>query len=281
MSIVKFSIQDKGSLAAQVTSQLRDAIVRLELPPGVSLSETDVARRFGVSRQPVREAFIKLADMGLLAIRPQRGTFVRQISTASVMNARFVREAVEVAVVREAALTPRPNLQARLGKLLEGQAERAAANDAFGFLRLDEAFHEALAGGIGRPTAWSILEDLKAQMDRVRYLSFESATPLVDLVDQHRAIVDRIGAGDAAGAEAAMRRHLREILSSLPLIASAHPDYFTKDEPSEVSADQPRIRSNPDATQQDTVADRRQTPVTGLATGAVIASAVIGHPARA
>jgi DNA-binding GntR family transcriptional regulator len=231
MSVVKFAIQDEGSLAAQVTLQLRDAIVRLELPPGVSLSETDVARRFGVSRQPVREAFIKLADMGLLAIRPQRGTFVRQISTASVMNARFVREAVEVAVVREAALKPRPRLLVELRALLGEQAVRAAANDAHGFLRLDEAFHAALADGIGRPAAWAILEDLKAQMDRVRFLSFEGATPLADLVAQHRAVVERIAAGDAAGAEAAMRRHLREILASLPLIAAAHPDYFTNDEP--------------------------------------------------
>jgi GntR family transcriptional regulator, rspAB operon transcriptional repressor len=231
-TVVKFAIQDEGSLAAQVTAQLRDAIVRLELAPGVSLSETDVARRFGVSRQPVREAFIKLADMDLLAIRPQRGTFVKPISTTNVMNARFVREAVEVAVVREAALAPRPGLVADLRALLMRQSERAAAADPRGFLKLDEAFHEGLADGIGRRSAWAILEDLKAQMDRVRFLSFEGATPLTELVEQHRAIVDRIESGDAAGAEAAMRRHMREILASLPLIAAAHPDYF-QDEPTD------------------------------------------------
>ncbi len=231
MNVVSFALKDKGPLAAQVAARLKDAIVRLELRPGESLSETDVARRFGVSRQPVREAFIKLAEMGLVAIRPQRGTFVRQISTADVMNARFVREAVEVAVVREAAAAPAPELLARLQALLCAQEERAAARDGAGFLKLDEAFHHALADGIGRGVAWRIIEDLKAQMDRVRYLSVEGATPLAELVAQHRAVVERIAAGDAAGAEAAMRRHLREILSSLPLIARAHPEYFTQDDP--------------------------------------------------
>jgi GntR family transcriptional regulator, rspAB operon transcriptional repressor len=230
MTVVMFALQDEGPLAQQVTDRLRDAIVRLELKPGSSLSETDVSRRFGISRQPVREAFIKLADMGLVAIRPQRGTLVRQISVASVMNARFVREAVEVAVVSEAALAPRPALVDRLRTLIGRQRESAATQDAVAFLRLDEEFHEALAAGIGRSMAWRILENQKAQMDRVRFLSFDGATPLEDLVSQHIAIVDRIAAGDAAGAAAAMRLHLREILSSLPRIAAAHPDYFTQDE---------------------------------------------------
>ena len=59
-------------------------------------------RASGVSRQPVREAFIKLSEAGLVRIRPQRGTFVVKISTKQVTDARFVREAVEVAVARKA-----------------------------------------------------------------------------------------------------------------------------------------------------------------------------------
>jgi GntR family transcriptional regulator, rspAB operon transcriptional repressor len=150
-----------------------------------------------------------------------------------VMDARFIREAVEVAVVREAAKRKRPQLVAQLTALLDAQESRAAAQDGVGFLKLDEEFHEAIADGIDRRMAWDILEDLKAQMDRVRFLSFESATPLADLVSQHRAIVERIAACDVNGAEAAMRRHLSEIMASLPLIALAHPEYFTRNEPAE------------------------------------------------
>lgn len=231
MSVTAFSLQDDGRLAQQVAERLKDAIVRLEMPPGALLSEMETARRFGISRQPIREAFIKLAEMGLVAIKPQRGTFVTPISIRSVMDARFIREAVEVAVVREAALEPRMSLVADLKALVGRQATCVANGDVVGFLRLDEAFHEALAEGIGRRMAWETLTGLKTQMDRVRFLSFEGATPLSDLVAQHRAITERIAAGDVAGAEASMRHHLAQILSSLPLIAAAHPDYFTRNEP--------------------------------------------------
>jgi len=220
-------LSGRGAIAAQVTDALRAAIVRLDLPPGSLVSEAEIARRYGVSRQPVREAFIKLQEAGLLAIRPQRGTMVQPISVVDVMNARFVREAVEAAVVREAASARPAGLENTLRDLLRAQADAEKRGDADRFLELDEAFHRALAEAIGRGVAWSVLEGIKAQMDRVRYLSFEGASPLGDLVRQHQAIARAVGAGDADAAEAAMRTHLREILSSLPKIAAAHPDYFT------------------------------------------------------
>ena len=61
-----------------------------------------MAQRLGVSRTPVREAVIRLAEAGLLEVLPQRGTFVRKISLKAVRDARFVREAIELAVLREA-----------------------------------------------------------------------------------------------------------------------------------------------------------------------------------
>src|SRR5690554_5571253 len=68
--------------------------------PGTRISETELAAAYEVSRQPVREAFIKLAEEGLLAVRPQRGTFILRISIPAVLTARFIREAVEADIVR-------------------------------------------------------------------------------------------------------------------------------------------------------------------------------------
>jgi len=215
-----------GSIAPQLLRLLREAIVQGELLPGTVVSEADIARRFGVSRQPVREAFIKLQEAGLLSIKPQRGTVVQRISVDAVFDARFVREAVEVAVVRVAAELQPKDLARRLAELIAAQEHAARDADAPAFLRLDEAFHRAMADGIGRSFAWTALEAIKAQMDRVRFLSFEGATPLPELIRQHRAIAGAIAAADPGQAEAAMRAHLREILASLPRIAEAHPDYF-------------------------------------------------------
>ncbi len=90
-------------IVPQIINRLRQAIIELRLEPGQPLSEKEIALLYGVSRQPVREAFIKLAEAGLVQVLPSRGTYVTKISVKEVLNARFVREAIECAVVREAA----------------------------------------------------------------------------------------------------------------------------------------------------------------------------------
>ena len=213
-------------IARQVTRALRRAIVTMRLRPGEMLSEQEIASRLGVSRQPVREAFIKLGEAGLLRVLPQRGTLVVKISRAAVEDARFIREAVECAVAREAAQrATRPVLSA-LGANLTRQRRTARAKDVLAFFALDEEFHRLLAEAAGRPLAWTIVEDVKPQMDRVRFLSMEDATPLRVLVEQHIAIAEAVGAGDAERAEEAMRSHLTEILRSLPCLAERHPELF-------------------------------------------------------
>ncbi|MCB5204381.1 GntR family transcriptional regulator [Neorhizobium sp. T786] len=214
------------SVGGRVYQVLRNAIVQLHLRPGDTLSEAEIAGQLGVSRQPVREAFIKLGEAGLVEIRPQRGTFVRLISKHEVENAQFLREAIEVAVVRKAALQASPESIAQLRDVIEQQRIAAAKGDHSGFLRLDEGYHQAIAGSVGCDDAWRVLDSLKAQMDRVRYLSLPQATPLVVIIDQHAKIVDAIEAGSPADAEAAMHLHLREILTSLPKLADENRAFF-------------------------------------------------------
>lgn len=210
----------------RVFDTIRQAIVQLQLRPGNVLSEAEVARQLGVSRQPVREAFIKLAEVGLVEIRPQRGTMVVLISKREVRNARFIREAIEVAVVRKAAADATAGQIASLREIITAQERMAEAGDHIGFLKLDEEFHAALAHSADCDHAWRVLENLKAQMDRVRWLSMPDATPIETLIAQHRAVVDGIAAGDAQAAADAMRRHLGEIFTSLPQLAEQHPELF-------------------------------------------------------
>ena len=213
-------------IARQVTRALRHAIVTMRIRPGEMLSEQDIATRFGVSRQPVREAFIKLSEAGLVRVLPQRGTLVVKISLAAVEDARFIRQAVECAVAREAASRADAGVAASLAESLARQRRAARAQDLEGFFALDEEFHRLLAEGAGRPSAWRIVEDVKPQMDRVRFLDMAQATPRHAVIAQHAVIVDAIKAGDPAAAERAMRYHLSEILRSLPELSARYPDLF-------------------------------------------------------
>ncbi len=214
------------TMGTRVYELLRQAIIRVELRPGYLLSEAQVAEELGVSRQPVREAFIKLAETGLVDIRPQRGTFVRSISIRDVANAQFLRQAIEVAVAVRAAERASREASAALEGLIAAQARAAEAGDTDLFLRLDEEFHQAVIRLADCGDAWRVIEGLKAQMDRVRYLSLRHATPLGTLVAQHSAIAEAIARQDTAAAGERMRLHLSEILRSLPIVASEDAELF-------------------------------------------------------
>lgn len=212
------------SVVDQLYVALRAAIIDNALSPGTRISEAEVALQYGTSRQPVREAFISLANEGLLEVRPQRGTFVAKISLASVMDARFVREAVEADIVKLLAQSPDAGLVADLRMQVERQTALIGGS-ARDFIAADEVFHRTLAEGAGKGKAWRIVVEMKAQMDRVRVLS-SLHFPVDRLINQHRAVVEAIAQADPDTAERAMRRHLQGILTDLPVIKQERPEYF-------------------------------------------------------
>lgn len=214
------------TISLRVYDAVRGAIVQLQLRPGHLLSEAELARQLGVSRQPVREAFIKLVEAGLVDVRPQRGTFVKLISIREVKNSRFIREAIELAVVRKAAAEIDTGGIADLRDIVEAQ-EAAMPGGLGEFMRLDDMFHSAIAAHADCEHAWRHVETLKAQLDRVRFLGFPDATPRPQVVAQHAMIVDALEQRDGAAAAAMMCKHLNEILPSLPHMADTHPDLFS------------------------------------------------------
>ncbi|MGO3057298.1 MAG: GntR family transcriptional regulator [Halomonas sp.] len=219
------------SVRQRLYQVLRQSIIQMVLPPGKALSEKEVADAFAVSRQPVREAFIRLSEAGLVEVRPQRGTYVVKISQGAVLEARFVREAVEVAVVRQAtAKGLAPDVLTELHDLLERQRRCIEPHDTIRFYRLDERFHKTLSLAVGQQAAWKVIEEVRAQMDRVRYLSVPDTTPIARLIDQHAHIVAAIEDRDITMAEQAMRRHLREIFVSLPDLVKRFPEMFDAQE---------------------------------------------------
>jgi len=217
----------EDSAAKRVERELRKAIITLEIQPGASLSEKELADRYGVSRQPVREALINLGKAGLVGIQPRRGTFVVKISLDLMRQARFVRESVEVAVVRRAAVSFDPEVRQRIDGVLARQVDLAAAQLHYQFQREDEAFHAALAEGAGFPAAWATLETIKAHMDRVCHLTLPLPETLPKVVDEHRRIVDAIDDHDADRAEVALKVHLDGILKALPRVREQFGFLFT------------------------------------------------------
>ena len=218
---------DSGEpLAAQVKKVLLLKILTNTLRPGERLSENELSVSLGVSRQPVRDALIRLAEAGLVRALPQRGTEVTRIAVHSVYSGRFLREAVEVAVIREAAVRAEPSMIEAMDRIIEAQEVGVTKKDNLSFLALDDNLHRTFATSIGHAEVWRTLQNTKFHMDRVRYLSLPDATLEELLIEQHQAIVEALKAHNPDGAEVAVRQHLAELLLSLPLLLRNFPDYF-------------------------------------------------------
>lgn len=212
------------TMALRVVGALRDDIVTMALKPGDVISESDIAGRYGVSRQPVREAFIRLAQQGLLLIRPKRATVVKKISPEGVRQSRFIRESIEVEIIRRVAASP-GDAKTVLDELIEEQQTASSANDSRRFHTLDELFHRTLARLAGVEYAWQLIDDHKMQLDRVRYLTLGVSSSQV-AIGEHKHIALAVAAGDVMGAEAAMRDHLARAEVLLAQTIDDHPDFF-------------------------------------------------------
>ena len=207
---------------------LRSEIITLRLRPGEKLSESELATRFGTSRAPVREALIRLVGDGLIDVRPQRGSFVSPISLRAMERARFVREALEVAIIRRAAQQGLSDAaHSQLAAAIEAQCN--ARTDTERFIALDDLFHRGLAEGAGLGNVWDVIEREKAQFDRLRFLSLPSSTPVDVLIEQHRAILRAVLERRPAVAERALRSHLQEVLRITDALASRHRDLIVGD----------------------------------------------------
>ncbi|WON75834.1 GntR family transcriptional regulator [Serratia sp. UGAL515B_01] len=210
----------------QIYHLLRKDIVDCTIPPGTLLSEKEISTRFCVSRQPVREAFIKLAEAGLVQILPQRGTFVMKISAKRVADGRFIRQALECAIVRRAATNITPEQLMVLEHNLHRQTLAAQNAQIKEFLALDDEFHRLLTQIANCTLAWDTIETIKATMDRVRFLSLSEVSPPDGLIQQHYLIFEALKAREPDAAERAIHEHLQEMIYSIAPITLKNSDWF-------------------------------------------------------
>lgn len=207
---------------------LLKAIVSLKLPPGSKVSELEIATQLEMSRQPVRDAFFRLSKLGLILIRPQRATLIAKISQRAVADAVFIRTAVEVECLRALGAGLAPSDVSQLRGIIHDQREVKDLDDREPFHRHDDRFHAALCLLAGQARAWDLIQEQKAHMDRVRFLTLVTDRRL-GVLTEHDAILDSLASGDLVAAEANLRRHLGDILSVLPKLRRTHSEFFDAD----------------------------------------------------
>lgn len=219
-----------GETAAQlVHRRLRDDIVSMRRRPGDVIFEKEIALEARVSRTPVREALLRLADEKLIEIVPKSGTIVSRIPAEILPEIIIARAALEAVTVRAASESARGSDVAGLRAIIERQRETLTIGDVDGFHAADDLMHRAIAEAGRLPGFWTMIVQIKVQLDRYRRLTLPQPHRMERALAEHEAIIDAIAGRDAATAVAAMNQHLEGLRVSLAPIRDLNPDYFSGD----------------------------------------------------
>lgn len=223
-------IGDRRTSVDAIFDHLYEEILSLRLRPGDKISEADIASKFGVSRQPVRDAFNRLANLDLLLIRPQRATEVKRFSKREIAKSRFVRRAVEKEVLLRAA----QNCDDAAAKLLDAelakQAKVAADGDYETFGHLDYNFHKLLCDVAEAEFAFDVIMAEKSKVDRLCMLGLSKESRMPELVEDHRAIADAVKNNDPNTAIEVGMFHLSRLDETIISISETNANYFEQND---------------------------------------------------
>ncbi len=220
------NIPERRTSADDVFDFLRAQIVTMQMRPGDKISEADIAARFGISRQPVRDAFSRLSSQHLLLVRPQRATTVRRFSLDAIALARFVRLAVELEVAGKALSRCTPSDLAFFETNIEQQRSAAESGDHNTFHKLDYEFHRLIAHVADAEDAFTVVAENKAQIDRLCTLSLTDQDTMFTLIKDHQDIVAALKSRDQDALRKSLRLHLSRLDDTIEVIHEQHPDYF-------------------------------------------------------
>ncbi|AXI48182.1 GntR family transcriptional regulator [Sulfitobacter sp. SK012] len=219
-------VTERRTSVDEVFAYLHEQILSLGLLPGDKISEADMAARFGISRQPVRDAFSRLANLDLLLIRPQRATEVKRFSMREIEKSRFVRAAVEREVLRRACVLCDADGAALLDASLKAQDKAVQARDVDGFGTLDYEFHKAICEIAQADFVFDVIMTEKAKVDRLCRLALSKEQRLPDLLSDHQRIADAIKAHDADLAVEVGKFHLSRLDETIVRITETNANYF-------------------------------------------------------
>ncbi|MGY5341954.1 GntR family transcriptional regulator [Paenibacillus glucanolyticus] len=216
----------KGSTREYSYHLLKDRILHLELEPGTKISEKEIADELNVSRTPVREAFMKLAEEELLDIIPQSGTIVSRINLRHVEEGRFIREKIEKEIVVLACDFFPEQFRFRLETNIALQDVCAGNHNFYKLFELDEEFHQILFEGVQKERTWKMLQQLNIHFNRLRLLRLSKDSNWENIISQHKEMYQLIVNKKAEQAMKVMESHLRLVVVEQDILREKYPHYF-------------------------------------------------------
>lgn len=204
---------------------LKDNIIRLEMEPGSSISDREVAAKLSLSRTPVREALLELAKAKVVEIYPQRGSVVSLIDYDLVEEAYFVRSVLETAVVELACERANEDSLAELESNVKLQKFYQQDRVVEKLMELDDEFHRLLFKMTGKLQAYEMMKGMMVHFDRVRNMALGTMKDK-SLVEEHEKILTAVGERDPGAAGKVMTIHLSRYRVDEEEVRRRYPGYF-------------------------------------------------------
>lgn len=209
-----------------VYETLKNNIISLKLKPGTAISENEISELLHVSRTPIRESFIKLAEEGLIEIYPQRGTFVSLIDLNHVEEALFMRENLEIAVAKLACNIFKQEDIEDLEDILANQKRLSDRNNYPKLFELDEHFHSTIFRKCGKTNTWNAVQQMHHHYKRVRLLLLATKFDWQLILKQHTELVECIKNKRVDQIEHVMKEHLGLLVFEKSDLIQQYPEYF-------------------------------------------------------
>ena len=206
--------------ADRVYDAIYAAVIDHRLAPGARLREEELAQAFAVSRTLVRQALHRLAQDGVIALRPNKGAVVPEPTRRDGEHVFDARRVVEGEVARRLAGKLQPEQLATLRQLVEAEDRATRSQDKHEAIRLSGEFHLQLARLCGNPIFVRMLEELLPTTSLLMALYKAPGQPMCVAHSHQRLLSVLTDSRSAAGAATEMRRHLNEIERSLHAPAS-------------------------------------------------------------
>ena len=223
------SLQRKQQSAPQVFDALRAAIIAVQLTPDTVLNRSELAEHFGVSQTPIRDALQRLSEEGLVDVYAQHTTKVSRIDIQGVLQLHFMRQSIEIEILKTLCVLPAFELIDLIDKLHINLKEQKKSWNLLNYENLawqDLKFHRLMYEAANVESLWTLMRQKSGDIDRLRRLNLPKKGKAKSVISDHEAIINALECKDALLAENALRKHLSGTFAFVAEIKSLYPNYF-------------------------------------------------------
>lgn len=215
----------------KIYEQLKREIINLDLTPGMKLREEDLAKRFNISRTPIRSVIARLESEDLVVVIPQKGTYVTKINTGIVTDFIYIRKTIEIAVIHEIIFSIDEEQIDILNGILQEQRriidlpysiERSKM-----FFHNDNLFHKTIFSFARKEGIWGQIHTHATTLNRVRIMSnLRQQNHVERIYEQHCGLVECLKNHDFEGAKEIFVSHIDGGFEGITAVKEKYSDYF-------------------------------------------------------